>query len=129
METAISIRYISIAKEEARISSTINTRHFHGAVGIYKNKIVSRAHNRRGSSWLQRLYADRLGVQKYCEHAEVGAIRKAKNIDTLLVVRMNKSESLINSRPCPICRNLIKDSGVKHLYYSNSIGEIEYERV
>lgn len=122
-------KLLGIAIAEANNSKKSGMKYCHGAVGLYKNNIVSAAGNTRRTSWLQRLYANKVNEpNKTCEHAEVAAIRKAKEIDTLLVVRIGKNNKLLSSAPCKICRELIKDSGVRHLYYSTE-SEIKYECV
>ena len=104
-------------------------KYSHGAVALKSNKVVGVGVNTMRTSWLQRVYANKVGMpSKTCEHAEVAAIRHAKELDTLVVVRVSARGELVSSRPCPICRELIQDSGVKHLYYSQEDG-IRYERV
>lgn len=76
------------------------------------------------------MYATKVKAQsKTCEHAEVAAIRKAKNPDTLVVIRIAANGDFVNSKPCPICSALIRDSGIKNLYYSTNSGEIKHERI
>jgi deoxycytidylate deaminase len=98
--------------------------HKHGAITLDKSKrILSVGFNSRSSSWIQRLYAKKLGVyQKKYNHAEVDALRKADNPYYLLVVRVNNKGELLQSKPCPICQSLAKDSGVKKIYYSTKDG-------
>jgi len=101
----------------------------HGAVALKSNKVVGLGVNTMRTSWLQRVYANKVGMpSKTCEHAEVAAIRHAKELDTLVVVRVSARGELVSSKPCSICRKLLEDSGVKHLYYSQD-GGIRYERV
>jgi tRNA(Arg) A34 adenosine deaminase TadA len=104
-------------------------KYSHGAVALKSNKVVGVGVNTMRTSWLQRVYANKVGMpSKTCEHAEVAAIRHAKELDTLVVVRVSARGKLVSSRPCSICRELIQDSGVKHLYYSHD-GGVRYERV
>lgn len=101
----------------------------HGAVALNSNKVVGLGINTMRTSWLQRMYANKVGMpSKTCEHAEVAAIRHAKELDTLVVVRISAKEELVSSSPCSICRKLLEESGVKHLYYSQD-GGIKYERI
>lgn len=118
---------VAVAIKRARESPKQKAKHC--AVSLLNNKLIAIAVNSRRSSWLQRLYANKVGApKKVCEHAEVGVIRKSRELDTLIVVRVNEIGELRSSSPCPICRALIKDSSVKHLYYSTNSG-IEYERL
>lgn len=110
---------------------TTNTRKSnHLALAYSRGKLVSVGKNSRRTSWLQRLYANKVGLPyKPYEHAEVAAIRRARKLDTLIVIRVNKQGKLMESKPCTICRALIQDSEIKNLYYSNSLGQIIHERL
>lgn len=94
--------------------------HKHGAVAFYKGRVVGIGHNARRTSALQRLYANKVGKPFHlCVHAEVSAIDCASGkADTMIVVRVSKSGNLLDSKPCSICTRLIKDIGVKRVYYS-----------
>lgn len=105
-------------------------KYFHGAIGFYRRKVVSTGYNSRTTSWLQRLYANKVGIKnKVFEHAEIMAIRKAKEIDALLVVRVTAKGDLADSKPCKICMEAIKDCGIKFIYYSNKNGSIIREQI
>ena len=120
---------VQVAMDLALVSRENGMKHCHGALAFKKGKIVGHGFNSRGSSWLQRLYANALNmIEKKYEHAEVAAIRRSQSADSLLVVRVNSNEELVNSKPCAICRALIEDSKIKHLYYSGT-GELKYERI
>lgn len=45
----------------------------------------------------------------------------------LLVVRCSPTGTLRNSSPCPTCRSIIRQVGIKHIYYSNDEGTITHE--
>jgi deoxycytidylate deaminase len=121
----IKPRAIQLAKDMASKAKERNLKYAHGAVGFFNNKIVSTGYNTRRTSWLQRLYANKVGLpRKTCEHAEIMAIRKAREIDSLLVVRISATGELTESKPCPICRKAIEDLNIKIVHYSNSYGEI-----
>jgi tRNA(Arg) A34 adenosine deaminase TadA len=101
----------------------------HGAVALRKNKVVGFGTNSKRTNWLQRIFAKKVGEQmRVEEHAEFAAMRGASIVDTLIVVRVWE-DTLKNSKPCPVCREMIEASGIKHLYYSNKFGGIEYERI
>ena len=42
----------------------------------------------------------------------------------IIVVRQNKSGDLANSKPCKMCLDFIRHSGIKTVYYSDSNGNI-----
>jgi tRNA(Arg) A34 adenosine deaminase TadA len=62
-------------------------------------------------------------------HAEFNAI---KNIDrrhrvsdaTVYIVRLLKSGKIANSKPCCECRKMLKESGVRAVYFSGEEGEV-----
>jgi deoxycytidylate deaminase len=46
-----------------------------------------------------------------------------------MVVRFDKEGKLLQSKPCIHCFNLIKDFGIKKIYYSNDKGSITCSKV
>lgn len=121
------LKAIQSAKDQALLSSF---RHKHGAVVLKRGRIVGQGYNSVRTSWLQRIYARRVGMPlRVHEHAEFAAARNSTDeFDTLIVCRVSKRNDFLKSDPCPICRELIRDSGVKHLYYTDGSG-IKYERL
>jgi deoxycytidylate deaminase len=115
------IKAIYLATEASKESPHASR---HGAVCLNKRgQVVSIGYNNKRTSWLQRLYAKKVGKPlSDMEHAEVDAIRKAKSPVTLVVVRTNKKGDLRNSKPCSICWELIHDSGIKEVFYSDEEG-------
>lgn len=121
-----TVKALYLATEMAK-ASPLSIKH--GAVALRKNKVVGFGFNSSRSNWLQRIYAKKVGEgMRSAEHAEFAAMRVAPSADTLIVVRTWK-DILKNSKPCPVCRAMIEDCGIKHLYYSNENGGIEYERI
>ena len=63
-------------------------------------------------------------------HAEMMAIINAKDLDIewskcyLFVYRRNK----LNCRPCNACMKIIKDIGIKNIFYTDN-NEYVYERI
>jgi tRNA(Arg) A34 adenosine deaminase TadA len=57
-------------------------------------------------------------------HAEARALRKADVGCTLFVVRISKSGEWACAKPCKNCQALIRNKGVKKVYYT--IGPNEY---
>ena len=65
-------------------------------------------------------------------HAEALAVLKCRNRikklrgSTMYVIRLSRiSDSLVNSKPCPMCQRIIKCFGIKKVFYSNCLGQIE----
>jgi deoxycytidylate deaminase len=63
-------------------------------------------------------------------HAELAAIFRVKNREnlrgaTVYIFRQTKNGDFANARPCPMCYELIKNSGVKRIIYTveNGIAE------
>lgn len=54
-------------------------------------------------------------------HAELAAILKCGDLSkahTIFVSRVNKSGEFLNAAPCPICAQLIKEAGIKHVRHT-----------
>jgi len=98
--------------------SSLNGSH-HGAIVIYRGKIVGRGYNKQSTEDLNR-------VNKWTIHAEVDAINNAlrkiskDNLkqSILIVVRVMKCGDTGLSAPCECCTNYIKKCGIKSVYYS-----------
>lgn len=58
-----------------------------------------------------------------------GNVIKNKKKYSLLVIRLNNSNQLINSKPCSMCINMMIMYGISKVYYSNSDGNIEMYKV
>lgn len=67
-------------------------------------------------------------------HAEVNVIcnfpyrKLIKGMD-IIVIRINKSSSLRNSRPCSDCINKLEKVGIRKVFYSDENGELVSEFV
>lgn len=48
---------------------------------------------------------------------------------SLLVVRINAVDQFLIAKPCAHCQELIEKLGIRHLYYTDSNGEITYKRL
>lgn len=106
-----------------------NLKSYHGAVVIDKKQVYFGFNSTR-TSWIQRMYARRVGMpKKSLEHAEIAALKQADNPKELLVIRLSKTGRLMESRPCPICMAAIKDTEIHTIYYSNEYGEIVKEKI
>lgn len=100
-----------------------------GAVLFKGKRILSSGYN--------GVRAHRMMTSKYYRftnslHAEMRTIFEA-GLDnckgcSILVIRMNLSDSIQFARPCNECMALIKHVGIKNIYYSGRNGEICYEK-
>jgi len=107
-------QYLNIAAKIASKSPVYT--HKHGAIIVYKDKIISSGYN--------------YYIKDFSMHAEVSAISKIKrkyksilNECDIYVVRIGP-KSLDNplkySRPCPNCQYTIIKNNIKNAYYSTS---------
>lgn len=101
----------------------------HAAVLTHGSTILSVGMNKPKSNGLVRAYAphDRMTI-----HAEVDCILKARKKHdltgtTIYVGRKLKRHDLFSmSKPCATCHAIMKQYGVRHVFYTNEFGSIEY---
>lgn len=98
------MNYIDVALEEARKSKDIDEVPV-GAVIVYKNKIIARAHNLGNNDTVSN-------------HAEMIAIDKA--IKKIKDWRLNDCEMYVTLEPCPMCAGAILKSRIKKVYIGTS---------
>jgi len=98
-----------------------------------KNMVVATAENNPVKSHpLQARYADQVGLgKKIYLHSEIAALVKSRcnTPKHLYVVRMKADNTFGMARPCPVCMEAIKASGVEVIYYSGYDGSIHKEMV
>lgn len=111
---------VSVLKKMAELSP-VNNKHAAGL--LLKNKIKSHAINN---------YIKKDSLYKTI-HAEINLLKSLKrnlyNKIDIIVIRINKSSDLKNSRPCSDCIRYLKEHGIRKVYYSNSAGDIVCEKV
>lgn len=106
-----------------------------GSVLVYKNRIVAMGHNyQHKTSPLQKRLNRLRGFDPnatYCVnsiHAEVACINNAKGLDidyskaSIFVYRILKDGSRALAKPCPACMGLIREMGIKNIYYTTFEG-------
>lgn len=99
----------------------------HVAFLVHRNKIIKIGWNKnRTHPEIKNhpYHAGKVGI-----HAELDCLLKSGREDlsdhNLVVLRIDKNSKLANSKPCSGCKSLIKQFGVKNVFYSNSSGNIE----
>ena len=114
---------LKVLKRVAELSP-VNNKHAAGL--LFKNQIKSHAINN---------YIRKDSLYKTI-HAEINLLKSLKrqllhgyNTVDIIVIRINKSSDLRNSRPCSDCIKYLKELGIRKVYYSNSDGNIVYEKV
>lgn len=131
MELSKSHRaYFKAAKAVSELSKF--EQHKIGAVVVYKHKIISSGCNSYVTNPLQKRYnkfrfdTDQTSHSKHAELECLLPIINRRDIDfnrvNLYIYRQHKSGALACARPCESCFNLIKDLGIRNIYYSNDGG-------
>ncbi len=101
----------------------------HAAVLIQGKTIISVGWNKPKSNGLVRTYAphDRMTI-----HAEVDCVLRGRRKhdltgSTIYVARKYKEHDYLTmSAPCSTCYTILRRYGVRHVYYTNGNGSIEY---
>lgn len=121
--------YFNIAKEVSKLSDFPKVKV--GAVAVYKHHIISSGHNSIKTAPLQKKYnACRFSEDTiHSIHSELACLKPLigrrdinfKHVD-LYVYRSGKSSSTLLARPCLSCMKLIKDLGIRNIYYTTNNG-------
>jgi deoxycytidylate deaminase len=111
--------------KKAAIQSTLT--HKHGACLLLGNQMITVGVNKRFSVRYQGK------TIPLTIHAELDALsnvhpRYLKGMD-MVIIRVNKSLQLLNSRPCNACVDKLIQKGIRKVYYSDVNGKIVYEFV
>lgn len=129
-------RLLNIAVAQAYKSDMY---HQHGAVLFNGHRVLGLGYNRVDRSKTQfremmfSTHAEQDCIQRFSYVIKKGTkkyrnISNVKNYD-ILVVRISKSGSLVNSRPCDDCIKKLLSLGVNRIYYSNDKGEVIREKL
>ena len=123
-------RYVGLAKKLA--NSSMCPDHKHGAVLVRGGSVINWSINRnRVQRWAQKFRAHGCGHATH--HAELGAIlgiaREKTHGADIYVVRVNKRDNLLLSKPCPMCEEVLRHVGVKRVFYSVDDNSIECYKV
>ena len=130
-------RMFNIAKEISLLSNLHRAKV--GAVVVTGNRILSTACNSQKTRPLQERYNtyrnfDDNVVPIPKEHAEIAALSPliGKEIEwnkvSIFTYRELKNGKRACSRPCPACSRLIRDLGIKNVYYVDENGNFVKER-
>lgn len=115
----INKRHLLFLEKASEVALKSNMQQKHGAIVVYKNKILASGYNER---------CDYLN-DNYSIHAEVAAIsklfynKKLLELCDIYVVRIAGEafdNCLKNSKPCKSCTNFIKKYNLKNIYYSTN---------
>jgi hypothetical protein len=100
--------------------------------GLLPQQVFIQQYTRKYPNWNKLLLYHEIGSGKTCTSILVAEdlIAKDKKIKCdLIVIRINKDEKLMNSRPCYNCLSMMKAVGVKRVYYSDNNENIICENV
>lgn len=98
------MNYMSEALKEAKKAYEIGEVPV-GAVIIKEGKIIAKAHNLKEKKQLATAHAEILAIEK--------ASKKMKNW------RLEGCELFVTLKPCKMCRQVIKEARIKHVYYGS----------
>jgi pyrimidine deaminase RibD-like protein len=117
------IAYLSVARYFAKKSQAKNT---HGAVVVKGGRVLGTGFNKNRNN---PHYVSPEHIKTDCStHAEESAIRDA-GCDVkgaiIYVARINKVGEDRDSKPCPRCLTLIKESGIKRIIHTTNSGRID----
>lgn len=126
-------RYLNMAKEASRQSDF--TKHKLGAVAIYHGSLLATGCNSCKTSPIQKRYNKARDYKveagyknTNCVHAEVACLSKIRYLDIdfskvkLYVYREHKNGVKTLARPCPACQKMIKDMGIREVWFTTENG-------
>lgn len=129
--------YFSAAEAVSKLSTF--PRIAIGCVVVYKHKIISSGTNSLKSNPLQKKlnkYRFDEDVINHSLHAETQALLPLigrRDIDfshvSLYLHRRYKDGRLATSRPCESCMALIRELGIRHIYYTNDDSYVSEELI
>ena len=132
-------RYLDMAKKASKNSDF--TKHHLGAVAIYRGSLLATGYNSCKTSPLQKKYnhereymAEANFANTNSTHAEMACLSKIRYLDIdfnkvkLCVYREHKNGIKALARPCPACQKMIKDMGIKEVWYTTE-NSFRYERM
>lgn len=133
--THSNLAYFAAAKAVSELS---DHKHYKiGAVVVMNHRIISSASNSNSKTHpLQKKYNKYRFTDDgdHKQHAELAAlvplIRDGIDLSNaaIYVYRVHKNGTLAMSRPCPSCMQLIKDVGIKRVFYTTENG-YAYEKI
>jgi deoxycytidylate deaminase len=115
--------YLSVARYFATKSAARNT---HGAVIVKGGRVVGTGYNKNRN---HPKFVSPEHIKSDCSvHAEASAIRDAGNDvrnAVIYVARVSKNGEDRESKPCPRCLTLIKESGIKRVVHTTQSRRID----
>ena len=107
-------KYINEALKEANIAYDLNEVPV-GAIIVYKDKIIAKAHNLKRST------------NNIMNHAEIIAILEASQY--IGDWRLNDCEMYVTLEPCPMCSGAIVQSRIKKVYIGSESNILSNKKI
>jgi deoxycytidylate deaminase len=115
----------SIIKTTIKEAQKSNFRHRHGCVIFNGSRIIATGFNEiRYCSKLNKKYRKFIN-SLHAEQKTILFTQSPIKRCSLLIIRINKENKLVNSKPCKMCQALIADVGITKVYYSNKLNQIQ----
>lgn len=129
------LKYFEKARKVAKISDYYG---YHiGCVAVYQGNIIGVACNTNKTHPIQKYYNKyRIESDSMLPklHAEIHCINSIRNLDInfskvkLYIYRIRKDRPHGMAKPCPSCMAVIRDIGIKNIFYTTDDG-YAYERI
>jgi cytidine deaminase len=106
--------------EEAEISALKSDMNFnHGAVLIYRGKILSKGYNyyhepKYNSNYKESVHAEVSAINNALKKVHISELKKCE----LVIIRINRHGDHLNSKPCCHCQNFINKFNIKKVFHS-----------
>ena len=125
-------RYLNMARDASKESKF--PKYHLGAVAIYKGSLLAAGCNSKKTNPRQMLLNRERGWRANTNefynpvHAELACLSKIRYLDIdfskvrLYIYREHKNGVKAMARPCSACRKMIKDMGVKEVWYTTEDG-------
>lgn len=119
-------RYIDLARKVA-VNSAF-PEHKHGAILVKGGSVLNVAFNaNKFVPWGNRFRSKSCGHATH--HAELGCVlgiaREKTQGAVVYVVRIGRMGDMKNSKPCPMCEQILRHVGVKKVIYSINDNHVE----
>lgn len=123
MEKIYDSQFEFLFKLLIKIASNSTVLHKHASALIHDDIILSSGYNKFTHNNVTTIHAEMDALQKF------NAKKKNLKYTDIIVIRLNKKGSFINSRPCSFCIQRLQELGIRKVYYSNKLGNIICESI
>lgn len=129
-------RHLNFFRKAKSMTELSDFNHIHiGCVAVYSRKIIGAGCNTYKTHPIQKEYDDKYRTlhngdkvaNLHALHAEINCLNSIKKdvqwdkVELYIYRKMVKKPFGL-ARPCPACMAMIKDKGIKHIYYTTNDG-------